>query len=236
MKTYSLKAKDITEKWHVVDAADQPLGRLATRIASLLRGKHRPEFTPHLDMRDFVVVVNAERVRVTGNNKMRDKIYYRHTRYPGGLKEVTLERMMATHPTRVIEHAVRGMLPHNRLGAKLRRHLHVYVGPEHPHYAQTGDVANKPKKPVEKPVAKAKAEPEPVAEVPAEAVAEETAEEPEAVAEEPVKAEAATVEEEPVGEAPEAAVEETSEEAAAAEPDEAPDEPKPEGAAGGEAP
>jgi large subunit ribosomal protein L13 len=229
MKTYSLKAKDITEKWHVVDAADQPLGRLATRIASLLRGKHRPDFTPHLDMRDFVVVVNAERVRVTGNNKMRDKIYYHHTRYPGGLKEVTLERMMATHPTRVIEHAVRGMLPHNRLGARLRRHLHVYVGPEHPHYAQTGDAPNKPKKPVAKPVAKAKAEPgvvvEPVAEAPAEAVAEE-----------PVKAEAAAAQEETVWEAPEAAVEETSEEAAAAEPDEAPDEPKPEGGAGGEAP
>ena len=156
MKTYSTKAKDIKEQWHVVDAADQSLGRVATRIASLLRGKHRPEFTPHLDMRDFVVVVNAERVRISGNNKMREKLYRHHSRYPGGLKEITLEKMMATHPTRVIEHAVRGMLPHNRLGAKLRRHLKVYVGPEHPHTAQTGEAHQKE---AERPVAKAKPEP-----------------------------------------------------------------------------
>ena len=203
MKTYNLKAKDIAEKWHVVDAADQPLGRIATRIASLLRGKHRPEFTQHMDMRDFVVVVNAERVRVSGNNKMRQQLYRHHTQFPGGLKEISLEKMMATHPTRVIEHAVRGMLPHNRLGAKLRRHLHVYVGPEHPHYAQTGDAPNRPKKVVvEKPVAKA--EPEPVAE----AVIEETVEEtPEAVAEEPVEAEASA---EAVEEAPEPEAQEES--------------------------
>jgi large subunit ribosomal protein L13 len=136
MKTYSVKAKEILPQWHVVDAADQPLGRLAARVASLLRGKHRPDFTPHLDMRDFVVVVNAGKVRVTGNNKMRDKTYYRHTMYPGGLKKTTLERMMAAHPGRVIEHAVRGMLPHNRLGAQLYRHLKVYVGPAHPHQSQ----------------------------------------------------------------------------------------------------
>jgi large subunit ribosomal protein L13 len=192
MKTYSLKAKDIVPKWHVVDAADQPLGRLATRVASLLRGKHRPDFTPYLDMRDFVVVVNAERVHVSGNNKMRQKIYYRHTQYPGGLKQVTLEKLMATHPTRVIEHAVRGMLPHNRLGAKLRRHLKVYVGPEHPHHAQTGGAPKKPKPPkppAEKPVAQAETEP----------VVEEMAE-PEAIAEEPVEA---AVVEEPAEEAPE---------------------------------
>lgn len=136
MKTYSVKAKEIVPQWHVVDAADQSLGRVAARVASLLRGKHRPNFTPHLDMRDFVIVVNAARVRITGKNKMREKIYYRHSMYPGGLKEMTLEKMMATHPTRVIENAVRGMLPHNRLGAKLRRHLKVYAGPEHPHEAQ----------------------------------------------------------------------------------------------------
>lgn len=136
MKTYSVKAKEIVPQWHVVDAADQSLGRVAARVASLLRGKHRPNFTPHLDMRDFVVVVNAARVRITGKNKMREKIYYRHSMYPGGLKETTLEKMMATRPTRVIENAVRGMLPHNRLGAKLRRHLKVYAGPEHPHEAQ----------------------------------------------------------------------------------------------------
>jgi len=213
MKTYIVKAKDIVPKWHVVDAAGQPLGRLATRVASLLRGKHRPDFTPYLDMRDFVVVVNAERVRVSGNNKMRQKIYYRHTQYPGGLKQVTLEKLMATHPTRVIEHAVRGMLPHNRLGAKLRRHLKVYVGPEHPHQAQTGGAPKKPKPPkppAEKPVAQAETEP----------VVEEVAE-PEAIAEEPVEA---AVVEEPVEEAPEPVAEEPVE----AVVDEAPPEAAPE--------
>ena len=213
MKTYTVKAKDIVPKWHVVDAAGQPLGRLATRVASLLRGKHRPDFTPYLDMRDFVVVVNAERVRVSGNNKMRQKIYYRHTQYPGGLKQVTLEKLMATHPTRVIEHAVRGMLPHNRLGAKLRRHLKVYVGPEHPHQAQTGGAPKKPKPPkppAEKPVAQAETEP----------VVEEVAE-PEAIAEEPVEA---AVVEEPVEEAPEPVAEEPVE----AVVDEAPPEAAPE--------
>ena len=136
MKTYSVKAKEIVPHWHVVDAADQSLGRLAARVASLLRGKHRLDFTPHLDMRDFVIVVNAGKVRVTGNHKMRDKTYYHHTTYPGGLRKTTLEKMMAAHPRRVIEHAVRGMLPHNRLGAQLYRHLKVYVGPDHPHQAQ----------------------------------------------------------------------------------------------------
>ena len=213
MKTYIVKAKDIVPKWHVVDAAGQPLGRLATRVASLLRGKHRPDFTPYLDMRDFVVVVNAERVHVSGNNKMRQKIYYRHSQYPGGLKQVTLEKLMATHPTRVIEHAVRGMLPHNRLGAKLRRHLKVYVGPEHPHQAQTGGAPKKPKPPkppAEKPVAQAETEP----------VVEEVAE-PEAIAEEPVEA---AVVEEPVEEAPEPVAEEPVE----AVVDEAPPEAAPE--------
>jgi len=175
MKTYTVKAKDIVPKWHVVDAAGQPLGRVATRIASLLRGKHRPDFTPYLDMRDFVVVVNAERVRISGNNKMRQKLYRYHTQYPGGLKEITLERMLATHPTRVIEHAVRGMLPHNRLGAQLRRHLKVYVGPEHPHHAQTGGAPKKPKEAaVKKPAAEAA---EPAAEGP-ESVAEASSEAP----------------------------------------------------------
>src|SRR4030042_1245615 len=136
MKTYSVKAKEIVPQWHVVDAADQTLGRLAARVASLLRGKHRPDFTPHLDMRDFVVVVNAAKVRVSGNHKMRDKTYYRPTMHPGGLKKTTLEKMMAAHPGRVIEHAVPGMLPHNRLGAQLYRHLKVYVGPAHPHESQ----------------------------------------------------------------------------------------------------
>ena len=162
-------------------------------------------------------------MRVSGNNKMRQKLYRHHTRFPGGLKEITLEKMMATHPTRVIEHAVRGMLPHNRLGAKLRRHLKVYVGPEHPHYAQTGDAPNKPKPPAEKPVAKA--EPEVVAE----AVVEET---PEAVAEEPVEA---AVPEEAVEEAPEAVAAEKLQEAEP-EPEEAAEESRPDEGAGGEAP
>ena len=233
MKTYIVKAKDIVPKWHVVDAAGQPLGRLATRVASLLRGKHRPDFTPYLDMRDFVVVVNAERVRVSGNNKMRQKIYYRHTQYPGGLKQVTLEKLMATHPTRVIEHAVRGMLPHNRLGAKLRRHLKVYVGPEHPHQAQTGGAPKKPKPPkppAEKPVAQAETEP----------VVEEVAE-PEAIAEEPVEAAVGSVSEEtaePVAEEPERVAENSArnESVTSEAHPEAAEEAQPDGGTGGEAP
>jgi large subunit ribosomal protein L13 len=188
MKTYSAKAKEIIPQWHVVDAAEQPLGRLAARVASLLRGKHRPQFTPHMDMRDFVVVVNAEKVRVSGNNKMRQKLYRHHTQYPGGLKEITLEKMMARHPTRVIEHAVRGMLPHNRLGAKLRGHLKVYVGAEHPHTAQTGGAPRKPREIAVPAGTKAKPEPavaEAVTEEPSEVVAEEAVESPpEAVVEE----------------------------------------------------
>jgi large subunit ribosomal protein L13 len=179
MKTYSVKAQEIIPQWHVVDAADQPLGRLAARVASLLRGKHRPDFTPHLDMRDFVVVVNAGKVRVTGNNKMRDKTYYRHTQYPGGLKKTTLERMMAAHPERVIEHAVRGMLPHNRLGAQLYRHLKVYVGPAHPHESQIKASPRRVETVAAAAPPTAKAEPEPVEEPPA-ATAEEVAA-PEAV-------------------------------------------------------
>jgi large subunit ribosomal protein L13 len=200
MKTYSLKAKDIKEQWHVVDVADQSLGRVATRIASLLRGKHRPEFTPNLDMRDFVVVINAERVRISGNNKMRQKLYRRHTQYPGGLKEVTLEKMLERHPDRVIEHAVRGMLPHNRLGAQLRRHLKIYVGANHPHGAQTGEAhqIKKPKAPVAKP------EPEPVAEANVgEDFSPPAAEEPGEVAEETPEETAETPAEEPSEAAPE---------------------------------
>ncbi len=211
MKTYSTRAKDIKEQWHVVDVADQSLGRVATRIASLLRGKHRPEFTPNLDMRDFVVVINAERVRISGNNKMRQKLYRHHTQYPGGLKEVSLEKMLEKHPTRVIEHAVRGMLPHNRLGARLRGHLKVYVGPDHPHGAQTGE-AHQIKKPK---VAAAKPEPvveeTPVADAVTEETPEPVMEEPEAVAE-PQAAEETPVAPEAVAEPTEAA--EPAEEAA----------------------
>lgn len=135
MRTYSLKGADIRREWHVLDAADQTLGRLATRIAHLLRGKHKPTYSPHLEMGDYVIVVNASRVRVTGK-KLQDKVYYRHSGYHGGLKTITLGDLLAKRPTRVIEAAVRGMLPHNRLGRKLLRNLKVYAGPDHPHEAQ----------------------------------------------------------------------------------------------------
>jgi len=132
MKTYSTKASDIKREWHVIDASDEVLGRLSTQIASLLMGKHKPMFSPNLDTGDFVVVINAEKIRVTGN-KTKQKTYYRHSGYPGGLKSIKLEKLMQTYPTRVIEHAVKGMLPHNRLGAKMFKKLRVYVGDIHPH-------------------------------------------------------------------------------------------------------
>ncbi len=136
MKTYSTKPTDIKRDWHVIDASDKVLGRLATEVASLLMGKHKPIISRNLDTGDFVVVINAEKVRVTGN-KAKQKLYYRHSGYPGGLKSISLERMMQTNPTRVIEYAVKGMLPHNRLGAKMRKKLKVYTGDTHPHLAQT---------------------------------------------------------------------------------------------------
>ena len=135
MKTYSVKAKEIEHDWHVIDATGQTLGRLGTCVAQLLMGKHKPSYSPHLDMGDFVVLVNAEKVRVTGK-KLKDKIYYRHTGYMGGLKETRLEEMLSRNPRRVLELAVRGMLPRNKLGRKLLGHLKVYTGPDHPHEAQ----------------------------------------------------------------------------------------------------
>jgi large subunit ribosomal protein L13 len=135
MKTYSLKAGDIKRDWHVIDATDEPLGRLASRIAFLIRGKHRPTYTPHLDMGDFVVVVNAEKVKLTGR-KPWQKTYFRHTGYPGGGRLTPYLQMKKEHPTRIIEKAVKGMLPHNRLGRRLFHHLKVYAGPTHPHEAQ----------------------------------------------------------------------------------------------------
>jgi len=137
MKTYSTKASDIERQWHVIDASGKVLGRMATQAASLLMGKHKPIFSRNLDTGDFVVVINADKVRVTGN-KAEQKLYYRHSGYPGGLKSISLERMMQTNPTRVIEQAVKGMLPHNRLGASMMKKLRVYAGEEHPHLAQTG--------------------------------------------------------------------------------------------------
>jgi large subunit ribosomal protein L13 len=134
-KTYVLKANDITEDWYLVDANDQTLGRLATRIASTILGKHKPGFTPGVDTGDYVVVINAERIRVTGN-KMEDKYYYRHSQYPGGLKSISLRDQLAKHPDRVIRRAVWGMLPHKKRGRQLIKKLKVYAGPEHPHAAQ----------------------------------------------------------------------------------------------------
>lgn len=135
MKTFSAKPQDIERKWFVVDAQGQTLGRLATRIATLLRGKHKPIYTPHMDCGDYVIVVNADKIQVTGQ-KLEQKMYYRHSGYPGGLRQVSLRRQLQVHPDRVIEAAVRGMLPKNRLGRKMFRKLKIYAGPTHPHAAQ----------------------------------------------------------------------------------------------------
>lgn len=135
MKTFSAKPQEVERSWFVVDAQDQTLGRLATRIATVLRGKHKPSYTPHVDCGDYVVVVNAEKVRVTGR-KLDQKMYYRHSGYPGGLKSVSLRRQLEIFPERVLEAAVRGMLPKNRLGRKMFKKLKVYAGPSHPHQAQ----------------------------------------------------------------------------------------------------
>ena len=134
-KTYIPKASDITHEWILVDANDQTLGRLATQIATILIGKHKPNFTPGVDTGDFVIVVNCERIRVTGN-KMEEKMYYRHSGYPGGLKSINLRDQLARHPDRVIRRAVWGMVPHNKYGRKLMKKLKVYAGPDHPHEAQ----------------------------------------------------------------------------------------------------
>jgi large subunit ribosomal protein L13 len=141
VKTYAVKASEIERRWWVVDATDQTLGRLATRIATLLEGKHKPIYSPHLDTGDHVVVVNAGRIRVTGD-KLRQKTYYRHSNYPGGLKAETLETLLARKPELVIERAVKGMLPQNRLGRAMFRKLKVYRGADHPHAAQQPAEAN----------------------------------------------------------------------------------------------
>lgn len=134
-KTYAPRAGEVVREWLVVDAAGQTLGRLASEVATLLRGKHKPDYAPFLDTGDFVIVVNAGKIAVTGN-KLRQKVYYRHSGYPGGIREITLEDMLRRHPTRAVELAVRGMLPKNRLGRQLLGKLKVYAGPEHPHEAQ----------------------------------------------------------------------------------------------------
>ena len=135
MKTTSIRAEEITHDWYLVDADNQILGRLASRVAQILRGKNKRYFTPHMDMGDFVVIINAEKVKVTGN-KEADKTYFRHSGYPGGITEINLKSVRQKHPEKIITNAVKGMLPHNRLGRKLLNHLKIYATEVHPHTAQ----------------------------------------------------------------------------------------------------
>ena len=138
-KSFMANAQNIERKWFVVDATDLVLGRVSTEVATLLRGKHKPTFTPHVDCGDYVIIVNAEKVALTGN-KLDDKKYYRHSGYPGGLKSRTEKRMLELQPQKVLEKSIRGMLPKNSLGDDMYRKLYVYVGPEHPHQAQKPEV------------------------------------------------------------------------------------------------
>ena len=140
MKTYMAKTGELTKRWYVVDISDKVLGRAATKIAMILMGKHRPEYTPHVDVGDFVVVINAQNVRVTGKNKPDERVYQRFSGYPGGLKETTLAEMMRKDPERVISEAVRRMLPKSKLGRAMFKKLKVYAGSEHPHQAQCPQV------------------------------------------------------------------------------------------------
>ncbi|MBN2223606.1 MAG: 50S ribosomal protein L13 [Deltaproteobacteria bacterium] len=140
-KTFSAKLSDIERNWYVVDANGKVLGRLASSISMILRGKNKPIFTPHMDTGDFVIVINAEKVRLTGN-KLTDKKYYSHTGYPGGIKEITAGKLLSEKPERVLIKAVRGMLPKNRLGRQLIKKLKIYAGPEHPHTAQNPKLLN----------------------------------------------------------------------------------------------
>jgi large subunit ribosomal protein L13 len=135
MKTFSAKPHEVKRDWYIIDASDKVLGRLAVEIARRLRGKHKPEFTPHVDTGDYIVVINADKVRVTGR-KAEQKLYYRHSQYAGGLKSTTFTKLQAKFPTRVIEKAVKGMLPKGPLGSAMYRKLKVYAGGEHPHAAQ----------------------------------------------------------------------------------------------------
>jgi large subunit ribosomal protein L13 len=136
MKTFSAKSQTVTHDWYVVDATNKILGRLASEIARRLRGKHKAIYTPHVDVGDHIVVINAEKIAVKGNNKLKDKIYHHHTGYPGGIKSISLEKLLASKPERVIEMAIKGMLPKNPLGRAMARKLKVYSGSEHPHSAQ----------------------------------------------------------------------------------------------------
>jgi len=135
METTSIRVNEITRNWYIIDADGQILGRLASEVAQIIRGKKKPFFTPHMDMGDFVVVINAEKVKVTGN-KEKDKTYFRHSGHPGGVTQINLRKVRQNFPERIITNAVKGMLPHNRLGRKLLTHLKVYSGELHPHAAQ----------------------------------------------------------------------------------------------------
>lgn len=135
MKTYSAKPETVRREWYVIDATDKVLGRLATEVARRLRGKHKPEYTPHVDTGDYIVVINAEKIRVTGK-KASDKLYHHHTGFPGGIREINFEKQIAKYPDRVIESAVRGMLPKNALGRAMYKKLKIFKGPSHVHEAQ----------------------------------------------------------------------------------------------------
>ncbi len=139
MKTFSAKKETVERKWYVIDAQDQVLGRLAVEIARRLRGKHKPIFTPHVDTGDYIVVINADKIRLTGN-KWDDKVYYHHSGYPGGLKTITAKQLMRRKPIRILELAVKGMLPKNVLGREIFRKLKVYASPDHPHAAQQPEI------------------------------------------------------------------------------------------------
>lgn len=135
MSTYMAKPEDINREWYIVDVAGKTLGRVTTEIARVLRGKHKPIYTPHMDTGDYVIVINADKVHLTGN-KLQQKLYHRHSQYPGGLTSIPCGELLEKHPERVIEHAVKGMLPKNKLGRKMFKKLKVYAGSEHPHTAQ----------------------------------------------------------------------------------------------------
>ena len=141
MKSFIAKPQEVERKWYVIDADGKNLGRLASEVASILRGKKKPTYTPHVDCGDYVIVINAEKVEVTGK-KRQEKIYKRHTGYPGGLREISFEKLQAKKPTEIIEHAVKGMLPNGALGRQMYKKLHVYAGPEHNHAAQKPETWN----------------------------------------------------------------------------------------------
>jgi large subunit ribosomal protein L13 len=140
-KTFMANAQNVERKWYLVDATDLVLGRLSTEVAAILRGKHKPTFTPHVDCGDYVIIVNAEKIALTGN-KLQDKMYYRHSGYPGGLKQRNAKTLLDNQPEKILEKSIRGMLPKNKLGAAMYRKLFVYAGPEHPHQAQKPEALN----------------------------------------------------------------------------------------------